>query len=98
MPDGFVCDIYDGDVWKMFDTDNGLNYLLSPHCYLLTLNVDWFERGVYSVGAVYLTIQNLPRNERYKPQNVIIVGILPGPNEPKKNNKLILNSTCFRVK
>ena len=51
------------------------------------MNVDWFEpfeRGVYSVGAIYLTIQNLPRHERYKPENIIIVGILPGPKEPKK--------------
>lgn len=47
------------------------------------MNVDWFEpfeRGVYSVGAIYLTIQNLPRNERYK---TIMVGIMPGPKEPK---------------
>lgn len=71
----------------MFNSESGFNFVSSPYCYLLTLNVDWFEpfeRGVYSVGAVYLTIQNLPRNERYKPQNIIIVGILPGPSEPKK--------------
>lgn len=84
----------------MFNSDNGLNFLLSPHCYLLTLNVDWFEpfeRGVYSVGAVYLTIQNLPRNERYKPQNVIIVGILPGPNEPKKKKNSYLTPLVLEL-
>ena len=26
---------------------------------------------------------NLPREERFKPENVIIVGIIPGPKEPK---------------
>ena len=50
------------------------------------MNVDWFEpfeRGVYSVGVIYLTVQNLPREERYKPENIILVGIIPGPSEPK---------------
>ena len=28
---------------------------------------------------------NLPREERFKPENVIIVGIIPGPKEPKGN-------------
>jgi len=49
--------------------------------------VDWFEpfeRGVYSVGAIYLSIQNLPRDVRYRPENIILVGVLPGPKEPKK--------------
>ena len=57
----------------------------APYCYLLTLNVDWFQpftRTQYSVGAIYLTIQNLPRSQRYKEENVILVGIIPGPSEP----------------
>lgn len=95
MPEGFISDIYDGDMWKRFNSSDGYNFLSSPHCYLLILNVDWFEpfeHGVYSIGAIYLTIQNLPRNERYKPQNIIIVGVLPGPREPKKT----INTTCYR--
>ena len=28
---------------------------------------------------------NLPREERFKPENVIIVGIIPGPKEPRGN-------------
>ena len=50
------------------------------------MNMDWFEpfeRGVYSVGVIYLTVQNLPRDQCYKPENVIVVGIIPGPREPK---------------
>lgn len=53
----------------------------------MTLNVDWFQpfdRRVYSVGVIYLTIQNLPRDQRYKIENIIIVRIIPGPDEPKK--------------
>ena len=64
------------------------DFLKSPFCYMVTLNVDWFqlfERGVYSVGAIYLTIQNLPRSIRYKPENILLVGIMPGPKEAKHN-------------
>ena len=49
------------------------------------LNVDWFQpykRTTCSVGAIYLTIMNLPRSVRFKRENVILVGILPGPHEP----------------
>lgn len=36
------------------------------------------------VGAIYMTINNLPRAERYRKENIILVGIIPGPKEPKK--------------
>ena len=32
---------------------------------------------------IYLVLMNLPREERFKPENVIMVGIVPGPKEPK---------------
>ena len=41
-----------------------------------------FTHIEYSVGAIYLTVQNLPRNERYKEENIILVGLLPGPSKP----------------
>ena len=86
IPDFCLGDIYDGNVWKLFCSDHGYNFLKSPHCFLLGLNVDWFqpfERSVYSVGAIYLTVLNFPRDIRYKPENIILVGIIPGPTEPK---------------
>ena len=55
----------------------------------LVLNVDWFQsfkHTTYLVGAVYLTIMNLPRAVRFKRKNVILVGILPGPSEPKERH------------
>ena len=81
--DAHLVDIYDGLVWSDFQS-NG--FLDSPFNYLVTLNLDWFQpfsHIEYSVGALYLCIQNLPRNERYKEENVLLVGILPGPSEPK---------------
>ena len=50
------------------------------------LNCDWFQpykHTQYSVGVLYL-ILNLPHSIRFKPENVLIVGIIPGPSEPKQ--------------
>ena len=50
------------------------------------LRVDWFEpykHTNHSCGVIYLVRMNLPREERFKPENVIIVGIIPGPKELK---------------
>ena len=52
----------------------------------LMINVDWFQpykHTTFSVGAIYLSVMNLPRSMRFKRENVILVGILPGPSEPK---------------
>ena len=38
----------------------------------------------YPVGAIYLVIQNLPRYERFKLTNIVLVGQIPGPKEPSK--------------
>ena len=80
---GYMCDLYDGDIWGEYS-----EFLAAPYNFLLTLNVDWFcpfEHSQYSVGAVYLTIQNLPISIRNKPENIILVGIIPGPTEPHLN-------------
>ena len=64
---------------------------MEPHHYLLMLNVDWFQpfsHIQYSVGAIYVVIQNLPHHKRFLEENIILVGVIPGPSEPK----LTLNS------
>ena len=38
-----------------------------------------------SVGAIYLTIMNLPYTYRYKRENIILLGIIPGPSEPPRD-------------
>ena len=79
---------YDGNVWKELQDIDGIPFLSIPHNYCFTMNVDWFnpyDRTEYSVGAIYLVIQNLPRSERYKFENVILVGMIPGPKEPKRD-------------
>ena len=48
------------------------------------INLDWFqpfESSVYSCGAIYGVICNLPRETRFKKENMLTLGLLPGPNE-----------------
>ena len=84
--DNVLSDVYDGNVWKHFQYDSdGLPFLAAPNNYLLMLNCDWFQpftHTPFSVGVLYLAIQNLPRNLRFKRENILIVGIMPGPTEP----------------
>ena len=80
-------DIYDGRIWKTFTDSNGQLFFYSNHLHIgLLLNVDWyqpFNHTLYSVGVIFLAILNLPRELRYKPENVILCGIIPGPHEPE---------------
>ena len=64
----------------------GVPFLASPHSYALILNLDWFQpykHLTYSVGVLYLSVLNLPSHLRYSKAYTILVGILPGPHEPK---------------
>ena len=48
------------------------------------LNLDWFQPfdgTIHSTGVLYAAICNLPRDIRFKRENLLILGILPGPNE-----------------
>jgi len=86
IPSNVMGDVYDGRVWKDFLTDKYENFLQYPGSLLLSINCDWFQpfsNTQYSVGALYITILNLPRKERYKLDNIILVGVIPGPKEPK---------------
>jgi hypothetical protein len=79
-------DVFDGRVWRDFQNVNGVPFLAAPRNYALMLNVDWmqpFKHTIYSVGVMYLVLMNLPRSERLKTENVILVGVIPGPSEPK---------------
>ena len=52
------------------------------------LNIDWFQpfkHRVYSVGVMYLVFMNLPRNIRFKRENIVLLGLIPGPSEPPLN-------------
>ena len=79
-------DIYDGSVWKRF-VHNG--FLREQTSLALQLNLDCFQpftrRNNISVGAIYITILNLPREEMYKLENVILLGIIPNLTKEPSN-------------
>ena len=71
-------------MWKELQYINRIHFLAAPHNFCLMLNVDWFnpvDETRYSVGAIYMVIQNLPRAERYKFDNLILVRMIPGLKE-----------------
>ena len=78
-------DVYDGKLWHEWMRKNGIPFLEVPENLLFMLNIDWFQpfdHTQYSCGVIYIVIQNLPRNVRFKMENVIIVSTIPGPKEP----------------
>ena len=84
--DDCLKDVYDGRVWKRFMDCDGEPFLRGEHAYALMINIDWFQpykHLTYSVGAIYLSVFNLPRQSRYKLHNICLVGIIPGPCEPE---------------
>ena len=83
--DGKLSDVHHGKIWSEFLRFDRQNFLSMPLCYGVMLNVDWFQpfdHHTYSIGVLYLVLMNLPRTQRYKRQNVIIIGVIPGPSEP----------------
>lgn len=52
----------------------------------IMINPDWFQpfdSTTYSCGVMYGVICNLPRDIRFKKENMLTLGLLPGPNEVK---------------
>ena len=80
-----LSDVYDGSIWKDFLTVDDVPFLTERHNYGILLNVDWlqpYKHIEYSVGVIYLFFFNVPRSIRYKRENVILFGVIPGPCEP----------------
>ena len=72
--------------WKDFQMFDGKEFLALPNNLAIVLRCDWFQpykHVTYSVGVLYLVIFNLPREERFKMENIIVLGIISGPSEPK---------------
>ena len=92
-PSGIMTDVYDGLIWQSFFGKEGR--YSGENNFGFLLNVDWFQpykRRSTSIGAIYLTCLNLPREERYKRENIIVVGIIPSMGdggEPPSLNTLI---------
>ena len=69
---GWLTDVYDDKLWKEWLRKDGKPFLDAPYNLLLMMNVDWFrpfKHSTYSIGVIYLVIQNLPRSLRFKLQS-----------------------------
>src|SRR6516165_3761339 len=65
-----VLDIERGDLGFFFSTDG----------------VKLFNRGHFSVWPLLLVNLNLPPSVRFKEEKLILVGVIPGPRQPKDMN------------
>ena len=94
LEDDIIADIYDGSIRKDFLKFKGDNFLNAPRNLAFAINVDWLQpfkrRNDRSVGVIYLVLLNLPREERFKWENVIVAGIIPEmAKEPKSLNTFL---------
>jgi len=83
-----LADVVDGRVWREFLFVDGEPLLAGERSLAFMLKVDWFQPfklARYSVSVICLVVMNLPRNERFKIENVILVSVIPGPHEPSGN-------------
>ena len=83
---GQMSDVYDGKIWSEYQQYGGKPFLADPYTYGIMMNIDWFRPYKhwknYSIGAIYVVFLNLPRHVRFKRENILLVGLLPGPSEP----------------
>jgi hypothetical protein len=96
MPDSApdsVKDIFEADFLKTFRGPSGSKLFVdragTEGRYAFSLNVDFFHpekmhvRGAKtSVGLISMACLNLPLDIRYKPENMYLAGVIPGPQEP----------------
>ena len=92
--ENILADVYDGAIWTDFLKYKGKDFLNVPRNLAFAINVDWFQpfkrRNDRSVGVIYLVLLNLPRELRFKWENIIVAGIVPEMSkEPKSLNTFL---------
>ena len=90
--DGTISDIFGGTVLQDFPGPDGSRFLPSKGSegrYVFGLSVDAFNPFLNkqagkkaSSTAIYMVCLNLPPSIRYKPENMYLAGVIPGPREP----------------
>jgi len=90
--EGVISDIFGGTVLQTFLGPDGLPFLPSKGSegrYIFSLSVDAFNPFLNkqagkkaSSTAIYMVCLNLPPSIRYKPENMYLAGVIPGPREP----------------
>ena len=90
-----MADVIHGKMCSDFQGYNDKPLLSDLYALGLMINFHFFQpykHVPYSVGVIYLVIMNLPRNIIcFKQENVLLIGILPGPREPSKDSNSYLS-------
>lgn len=71
------------DVCDEFQTVDGQPFLSESLTFGVMINIDWFlpYKHVMLVLFFYMVCLNLPGRLHFKRENVLLIGILPGPSE-----------------
>ena len=89
--DGIMHDIFDGEYVCNFKGLDERFFSLGGEegHYLFSLSVDFFNPYTNkqsgkksSVGLISIVCLNLPPSMHYKPENMFLAGVIPGPKEP----------------
>ena len=91
-PPKYMSDVFHREfIWKLEGPTSGQLFIDRPGkegCYLFALNVDFFNsEGITtrsastSNGIISAACLNLPLDIRYKPENMYLAGVIPGPKE-----------------
>ncbi|KAG8962736.1 hypothetical protein FRC05_005138 [Tulasnella sp. 425] len=88
-PDGMRRDLWEAEYLATFVGPDGLPFFNGSGRLAFALAIDWFNpetnleaKKKWSIGAVYAVCLNLPPHLRFRLENVCLVAIIPGPQEP----------------
>lgn len=93
VPAGYMGDVFEGKRWDEFVQQHE-HFLEESGNLALMLNCDWFQpfkrRNNVSIGVLYAVVMNLPRELRFKRENVLLVSVIPAFN-PEPSLEPFLN-------
>lgn len=92
-PPRYLADVFDGEYLRSFKGPKSDTLFTdrpgTEGRYLFAFNFDFFQpdrsthrSAAASCGIISAVCLNLPLDLRYKPENMYVAGIVPGPNEP----------------
>jgi len=87
-----VTDVFEADFLRSFEWKDGTMFVERKGVegrFAFSLNIDFFSvegnrhgGASASVGIISMACLNLPLSIRYRPENMFLAGIIPGPYEP----------------
>ena len=105
VPTDTYSDVYNGKIWREFMKQQGQSngfFCRENDTFGFSLNIDWFQpyknKSDVSIGVMYLVLLNLPREERYKRENWIVLGVIPNLKKEPSSLEYFLNPFVDELK